>query len=121
MKKITTLLSVAAVALSVQSCSYLQCLTAENPQECAAGLAIDYAVEKLVTNMSDVDTAEKAEKLASRMDTLLTAIEAAQALKMDVPESAKKAYNNALSRIQKHNYFGSSHLRTAMQNARYLN
>lgn len=129
MKKLTSVFVTCAVATALSSCGgvgfgdYLGCLLSPGDvttEECLIGKTIDGAVNSLLADVETTDSLEKAENLASTMDTLLTAIEAAQSLKMDVPESAKKAYNSALSRIQKHNYFNSEQLRTSLQNARAL-
>lgn len=106
-------------ALSMSSCSYLGCITADNPQECAAGKAIESAISYLADAKS-IDSQEKAESFASKWSKVQSAISTAQSLGVDVPESAKKAYNDTLARIVKHNYFGSSTLKTAMQNAQYI-
>lgn len=129
MKKLTSIFATCAVATALSSCGgvgfgdYLGCLLSPGDvttEECIIGKTIDGAVNSLVADVETADSLEQAESLASTMDTLLTAIETAQALKMDIPESAKKAYNSALYRIQKHNYFNSDQLRTSLQNARPL-
>lgn len=129
MKKLTSIFATCAVATALSSCGgvgfgdYLGCLLSPGDvttEECIIGKTIDGAVSSLLADVETTDSLEQAESLASTMDTLLTAIETAQALKMDIPESAKKAYNSALYRIQKHNYFNSDQLRTSLQNARPL-
>ena len=129
MKKIKSIIATCAAAVVLSSCGgiglmdYLGCLI--NPgdcttEECIIGKTIDAATNSLLESLGKVDTAAEAEDLADTMDIMLGAIETAQSLKMDVPEKAKSAYNKALARIQKHNYFNSEPLRTALSTARPL-
>ncbi|MBQ7023620.1 MAG: hypothetical protein IJN29_08560 [Akkermansia sp.] len=129
MKKIISTLVACAAATSLSSCGgigfgdYIGCVF--NPgdcttEECVIGKTIDGAVNELLGTLNGVDTPEEAEDLADTMDTLLTAIEAAQSLNIKVPSSAKNAYNKALARLEKHNYFNSEQVRTALSTARYL-
>ena len=130
MKKIISSLAVCAAAVNLTSCggiswtSYLKCVFAPGDcttEECLIGVAIDDAVTQIMTSLSEgVDTIEEAEDLGDTMNTLLTAIENAERLGVKVPSKAKEAYNKALTRIWKHNYFGSEHLRTALKDARLL-
>ncbi len=109
----------AAAALTVTSCNYVECLLAENPQECAAGKAIESAIAYLA-DAKQIDSQEKADAFASKWNKIQTAMEGAQKLGVQVPESAKKTYNSTLTRMRKHNYFESPTLQSAMQDARMI-
>ncbi len=118
MKTILTLLTCGA-ALALSSCDYLSCISAEKPEECAIGRAL----ERVVTHLADaknIDSQEKAEKFADNWEEVQKIISNAQAFGVDVPENVKKAYNDTLDRIVKHNYFDSPTLKTAMANAQYI-
>lgn len=113
-------LAVACVgALSTTSCSWLSCLTSDNPEECVIGKGIESAIGYLA-DAKGIDSAEKADAFASKWGKVQIAISNAQSLGVKVPDAAKKAYNDTLSRIVKHNYFNSEHLKAAMANAQYI-
>ncbi len=119
MKKTIIAMLLGAATLSVTSCGYLECLMSDNMEQCLTGKAIESAIGYLAES-NQIDSQEKADKFASKWSKVQSAIEMAQKYGADVPESAKKSYNSALSRIQKHNYYGSSTLKSAMANSSYL-
>ncbi len=111
----------AAITLSfLASCDYLKCAMSDSPQECMIGRTIERATQKIDESMMTVSTEAEAENIADNMDTLLTAIETAQTLKIDIPDSAKESYNNALRTMVKKNYYNSEKVHTALKNARPL-
>ncbi len=120
MKNTIIAVLLGAASLSVVSCSYLECLTASNMEECVIGKGLESAIGYLA-DAKQIDSQEKADSFASKWNKIQTAVEAAQSYGMDVPESAKKSYNNTLSRMQKHSYFNSPTLKSAMADAKYIN
>ena len=119
MKKTTLAMACCLAGFVFSSCDYLSCVMAQNPEECAIGKTMEKAVGYLA-DAKGIDTQEKAEKFASNWNKVQMAITSAQKLGMDVPENVKKAYNDTLERIVKHNYFDSPTLKAAMANADYI-
>ncbi len=117
MKNAIIAMLLGAASLSVVSCDYLGCLLAGNPEECLIGRGIETAVTHM-TDASTIDNQAKAEAFASKWNTVQTSIETAQTFGFDVPEAAKKAYNDTLTRMQKHSYFNSPTLEAAMKDAK---
>ncbi len=119
MKNTIIAMLLGAASLSVVSCGYLECLTAPNMEECIIGKALESAIGYLA-DANQINSQEEAEDFASKWSKAQSAVESAQSLGMDVPESVKKAYNNTLSRMQKHSYFNSPTLKKAMADAKYI-
>lgn len=119
MKKTIIAFAGLAVALSMSSCSYLACLTADDPTACAAGKGIEQVIGYLA-DTKGIDSAEKADAFADKWTKVQNAITNAQKFGVQVPEAAKKVYNDTLARIVKHNYFNSPHLKAAMATAKYI-
>lgn len=116
---LTGIFAAAIGFIALPSCSYVECLTAENTEECAIGKSMEAAVSYLA-GANDVDSEAKAEEFASKWEKTQMTIATAQKLGVKIPDNLKKAYNDTLARIQKHNYFNSPHLKTAMANAEYI-
>ncbi|MBR5196351.1 MAG: hypothetical protein IKW48_09475 [Akkermansia sp.] len=64
-----------------------------------------------------MNTLEEAQKVSVIMAKLRNAINTAERLGLEIPLKVKKVYNDALSRIQRHNYFGSEALQAALDGA----
>ncbi len=120
MKNIMIPMLLAAASLSVVSCGYLECLTASNMEECVIGKGLESAIGYLA-DAKQINSQEKAESFASKWNKIQTAVESAQSFGVDVPENVKKSYNDTLSRMQKHSYFNSATLQSAMADAKYIN
>ena len=129
MKKITSIIATCAAAVTLTSCGgvgiveYIKCFL--NPgeyttDECITSKAIEAATNVLEEYISGVDTLEEAESLASKMEYLRGLIDTAKNFGFEIPTKTKNVYNKALSRIRKHNYFGSPVLEKAMGNLSYM-
>ncbi len=129
MKKINSFIATCAAAAVLSSCGgvglieYVKCFL--NPgeyttDECLTSKAIEAGTNVLEEYISGVDTLEEAESLASKMEYLRGLIDTAKGFGVEIPTKTKNAYNNALSRIRKHNYFGSPVLEKAMGNLSYM-
>lgn len=129
MKKINSFIATCAAAAVLSSCGgvglieYVKCFI--NPgeyttNECVISKTIEAATNALEEYISGVDTLAEAESLATKMNYLRSAIDTAKNIGLEIPTKSKDAYNKALSRIRKHNYFGSPVLEKAMGGLSYM-
>ena len=118
-KQLACLLVASAGALSVSSCDYFSCLTAENTQDCVIGKSLEKAIAYLADG-GNIDTAAKADSFASTWSKVQTIITNAQSFGVKMPDSVKTSYNDTLARMAKHNYFNSAHLKQAMASCKYI-
>ncbi len=119
MKNTIIAMLLGAASLSVVSCGYLDCLSATNMEECMISKSVENAIGYLADS-AQIDSKEKAAEFASTWSKVQTAVETAQKFGVKIPDSAKKAYNETLTRMKKHNYFGSEELRSAMSTAKAI-
>lgn len=128
MKTQTKLAGLAFIgaALSAVSCStlsqsgdFLECVTAANREECIIGKGMEKVVAYLA-DAKNIDSVQKADQFAAKWEKAQVIINQAHNWGFQVPESVKKTYNDTLSRVAKHKFFNSDHLKQVMANAQYL-